>query len=163
MRPTRGIEALSPKPRLRHVPPTHRVSPSLLRGVPSIRVHQVWSTAITDSRLHGGLLSWVAGMDWFSREVLSWAVSIRLDVGLCLEALDRALEVAHPEIVNSAQGAQCTSLDVTGRLASAGGHISRDGRGRALDNVCVERLWRTVKYAEVSWKEYETPREAIQG
>ena len=160
---TMGIEAIDPKPRLSQVHPTHRVSPYLLRGVPIIRVNQVWSTDSTYIRLHGGFISLVAVMDWCSRSVLSWAVSITMDVGLCLEALDRALEVAQPEIFNSDQGAQFTRLDFTGRLASAGRHISMDGRGRALDNVFVERLWRTVKYAEVSLKNYETPREALQG
>jgi putative transposase len=91
----------------------------------------------------------VAVMDWFSRSVLSWAVSITRDVGFCLDALEQALEVARPEIFNSDQGAQFTSLDFTGRLASAGIQISMDGRGRALDNVFVERLWRTVKYEGV--------------
>jgi putative transposase len=101
-------------------------------------------------------------MAWFSRYVLSWAVSITMDVGFCLEALDQALGVARPEIFNSAQGAQCTSIDFTGRLTAAGIQISMDGRGRALDNVFVERLWRTVKYEEVYVKDYETPREAMQ-
>lgn len=160
---TMGIEAISPTPHLRQTHPAHRVYPYLLRGVPIIRVHQVWSTDITYIRLHGGFISLVAVMDWFRRSVLSWAVSITMDVGLCLEALARALEVAHPEMFNSDQGAQFTSLDFTGRLASAGRQISMDGRGRALDNVFVERLWRTVKYEEVSLKDYETPREAIQG
>ena len=105
----------------------------------------------------------VVVMDWFSRSVLSWAVSITLDVGFCLEALDPALEVAQPEIFNSDQGAQCTSLDFTGRLAAAGMQMSMAGRGRALDNVFVARLWRTVKYEEVYLKDYETPREAMQG
>jgi putative transposase len=86
-----------------------------------------------------------------------------MDVGLCLEALEQALELARPEIFNSDQGAQFTSLDFTGRLGAAGRHMSMDGRGRALDNVFVERLWRTVKYEEVYLKDYETPREAIQG
>jgi len=127
------------------------------------RVHHVWSTDIPSLRLHGGFISLVAVMDGFSRSVLSWAVSITMDVGCCLEALDQALTGAHPAIFPRDQGAQCTRLDVTGRLASAGRHISRDGRGRALDNVLVERLWRTVKYKEVSLKDNETPREAIQG
>ncbi len=160
---TMGIEAISPKPRLSQAQPTHRVYPYLLRGVPITRVNQVWSTDITYIRLHGGFISLVAVMDWFSRYVLSWAVSITMDVGFCLEALDQALEVARPEIFNSDQGAQFTSLDFTGRLASAGIQISMDGRGRALDNVCIERLWRTVKYEEVYVKDYETPREAMQG
>ena len=98
-----------------------------------------------------------------SREVLAWAVSITRAVGLCLEALDHALEVAQPERFNRDQGAQCTRLAFTGRRASAGRHSSRDGRGRALDTVFVARLWRTVQYEEVSWQDEETPREAIQG
>ena len=114
-------------------------------------------------RLHGGLVSLVAVMDWFSRYVLSWAVSITMDGGFCLEALDHALEVARPEIFNSDQGVQFTSLDFTGRLAAAGIRMSMDGRGRALDNVFVERLWRTVKYEEVYVQDYATPREAMQG
>jgi putative transposase len=118
---------------------------------------------MTYIRLHGGFIYLVAVMDWFSRYVLSWAVSITMDVGFCLEALDHALEVARPDIFNSDQGAQGTSLALTGRLASAGIQSSMDGRGRALDNVFVERLWRTVKYEEVYVKDYETPREATQG
>jgi putative transposase len=158
-----GIEAIYPKPRLSQTQPMHRGYPYLLRGVPITHVNQVWSTDITYIRLHGGFISLVAVMDWFSRYVLSWAVSITMDVGFCLEALDQALEVAQPDIVNSDQGAQCTSLDCTGRLASAGIQISMDGRGRALDNVFVERWWRTVKDEEVYVKDYETPREAMQG
>ena len=146
---TMGIEAIYPTPRLSAAHPTHRVDPYLLRGVPIIRVQQVWRTAITYSRLHGGFISLVAVMDWFSRSVLSWAVSITMDVGLCLEALDQALDVAQPAIFHSDQVAQFTSLDFTGRLAAAGRQSSMDGRGRALDNVFVARLWRTVKYEEV--------------
>ncbi len=160
---TMGLETLYPKPRMSEPHPAHRVYPYLLRGVPITRVNQVWSTDITYIRLHGGFIYLVAVMDWFSRYVLSWAVSITMDVGFCLEALDQALEVARPDIFNSDQGAQFTSLDFTGRLASAGIQISMDGRGRALDNVFVERLWRTVKYEEVYLKDYETPREAMQG
>jgi putative transposase len=119
--------------------------------------------AITDLRLHGGLLSVVAVMDGCRRYVRSWVVSITMDVGFCLEAFDHALEVARPAICNRDQGAPCTSLDWTGRRASAGMQSRMDGRGRARDHVCVERLWRTGKYAEVSWKDYETPHEAMQG
>jgi putative transposase len=131
--------------------------------MPITHVNQVWSTDITYIRLHAGFIYLVAVMDWFSRYVLSWAVSITMDVGFCLEALEQALEVARPEIFNSDQGAQFTSLDFIERLVPAGIQISMDGRGRALDNVFVERLWRTVKYEEVYLKDYETPREAIQG
>jgi putative transposase len=153
---TMGLEAIYPKPRTSQPHPEHRVSPYLLRGMPITRVKQVWSTDITYIRLHSGFLYLVAVMDWFSRYVWSWAVSITMDISFCLEALDQALEVAQPDIFNTDQGAQLTSLDFTGRLQAAGIRISMDGRGRALDNVFVERLWRTVKYEEVYVKDYET-------
>jgi putative transposase len=160
---TMGLETLYPKPRLSQPHPGHRIYPYLLRGVPITRVNQVWSTDITYIRRHGGFVYLVAVMDWFSRYVLSWALSITMDVGFCLEALEQALGVAQPEICNSDQGAQFTSVECTGRLAAAGVQLRMDGRGRALDNVFVERLWRTVKYEEVYLKDYETPREAMQG
>jgi putative transposase len=160
---TLGLEPLYPKPRLSQPHPTHRIYPYLLRGVPITRVNQVWSTDITYIRLQGGFIYLVAVMDWFSRYVLSWALSITMDVTFCLEALEQALGVATPDIFNSDQGAQFTSLDFTDRLMAAGVRISMDGRGRALDNVFVERLWRTVKYEEVYLKDYGTPREALQG
>jgi putative transposase len=160
---TLGLETLYPKPRLSQAHPERRVYPYLLRGVPITRVNQVWSTDMTYIRLHAGFVSLVAGMDWFSRYVLSWAVSITRDVGFCLEALEQALGMATPDIFNSDQGSQFTSADFTGRLETAGVKISMDGRGRGLDNVFVERLWRTVKYEEVYLKDYGTPREAIQG
>ena len=150
---TMGLETIYPKPPTRQTHPMHRVYPSLLRGVPLTRVHQVWRTDMTSMRLHGGFISLVAVMDWFSRYVLSWAVSITMDVGFCLEALDHAWERARAEIFHSDQGAQFTRLDFTGRLAAAGIQMSLDGRGRALDNVFVERLWRTVKYEEVYVKD----------
>ena len=160
---TMGLETLYPKPRLSQPHSAHRIYPYLLRGVPITRVNQVWSTDITYIRLHGGFVYLVAVMAWCSRYVLSWAVSITMDVGFCLEALEQALGIATPDIFNSDQGAQFTSADFTGRLETAGVKISMDGRGRALDNVFVERLWRTVKYEEVYLKDYGTPREAIQG
>jgi putative transposase len=139
------------------------VYPYLLRGVPITRVNQVWSTDITSIRRHGGFVYLVAVMDWFSRYGLSWAVSITMEVGCCLEALEQALAVAIPDIFHSDQGAQFTSVEFTARLEAAGIQISMDGRGRALDNIFVERLWRTVKYEEVYLKDYGTPREAMQG
>ena len=160
---TMGIEAIYPTPHLRQGHPTHRVYPDVLRGVPSTRVHHVWRTDITYSRLHGGLISLVAVRDWCSRSVLSWAVSSTMDVGFGLEAFDQALGVARPDIFHTDQGAQFPRNDCTGRLAAAGIQMSMDGRGRALDNVCIERLWRTVQYEEVSLKDDETPREAIEG
>lgn len=158
-----GLEAIYRKPRLRQPHPTYRIYPYFLRGVPITEVNQVWSTDITSIRLRGGFVSLVAVMDWFSRYVLSWAVSITQDVGFCLEALETALSYGRPAIFNSDQGAQFTSLDFTARLEAAGIRISMDGRGRALDNIFVERLWRTVKYEEVYLHDYDTPREAIQG
>ena len=160
---TMGLETLYAKPRTSQAQPGHRVYPYLLRGVPITRVNQVWSTDITYIRLHAGFLYLVAVMDWFSRYVLSWAVSITMDVGFCLDALEHALGVAQPEVFNSDQGAQFTSTEFTSRLEGAGIQISMDGRGRALDNVFVERLWRTVKYEEVYLKDYATPREAATG
>ena len=112
---TMGLETIYPTPRLSEPHPAHRLYPYLLRGVPNTRGNQVWSTDITYGRLHGGFVYLGAGMDWFSRYVLSWAVAITMDVGFCLEALEHALEVATPHIFNSAQGAQCTSLALTGR------------------------------------------------
>jgi len=152
-----GVEALYPKPRTSQPHPEHRIYPYLLRDVPIVRVNQVWSTDITYIRLHAGFIYLVAVMDWFSRYVLSWAVSITMDVGFCLEALEQALRQTRPEIFNSDQGAQFTSVDFTGRLESAGILISMDGRGRALDNVFVERLWRTVKQEEVYLKDCVPP------
>ena len=160
---TRGVETRYPHPRPSQPHSEHWVYPYLLRGRPIPRGNQVWSTDITYVRLHSGVSSLVAGRDWFSRYGLSWAVSMTMDVGFCLEALAQALEGAHPDMFTTDQGAQFTSLDFTGRLQAAGIRISMDGRGRALDNVFVERLWRTVKYEEVYLKDYETPRETIQG
>lgn len=157
-----GLEAIYPKPRLSVAHPEHRVYPYLLRGVEVNRTNQVWSTDITYIRLHSGFVYLVAVMDWYSRYVLSSAVSITMEVSFCLAALEAALSRAHPEIFNSDQGAQFTSLDFTSRLESAGIRISMDGRGRALDNVFIERLWRTVKQEEVYLKDYRTPREAAE-
>ena len=151
---TMGLETIYPKPRTTQLHPEHRVYPYLLRDVTPSEVNQVWSTDITYIRLHAGFIYLVAVMDWYSRYVLSWALSITMDVGFCLEALEQALEIAHPDIFNSDQGAQFTSLEFTGRLEAAGIQISMDGRGRALDNVFVERLWRSVKYEEV-YRDYQ--------
>ena len=158
-----GLETIYPKPRLSQPHPERRIYPDWLRGVPMTRVNQVWSPDITSIRLQAGFVYVVAVMDWFSRDVLSWAVSITMDVDCCLEALEQALGVATPAIFHSDQGSQLTSTDFTRRLETAGVNISMDGRGRALDHVFVERLWRTVKYEEVYLKDDRTPREAMQG
>lgn len=158
-----GIEAIYTKPQLSQTAEGHVIYPYLLRGVKIERVNHVWSTDITYIRLQQGFIYLVAVIDWWSRYVLSWAVSITLDSAFCLEALETALRRGRPEIFNTDQGAQFTSRAFTERLRQGGVQISMDGRGRALDNVFVERLWRTVKYEEVYLREYNTVREAQQG
>jgi len=158
-----GIEAIDTKPKLSQPTAGHKMYPYLLRGVQIERVNHVWSTDITSIRLQHGFIYLVAVIDWFSRYVLSWALSITLDGSFCLEALETALRGGRPEIFNTDQGAQFTSRAFTERLRQGGVQISMDGRGRALDNVFVERLWRTVKYEEVYLREYSTVREAQQG
>ena len=141
-----GIEALYPKPNLSRPAPGHEIYPYLLRGVSIERPNQVWSTDITYIPMHGGFLYLVAVMDWFSRFVLSWELSNTMETGFCLAALDAAFRFGQPEIWNSDQGAQFTSADVLAPLKKRGISISMDGRGRALDNVFIERLWRSLKY-----------------
>jgi putative transposase len=157
-----GLTAIYPKPRLSQPAAGHAIYPYLLRGVTVKRVNQVWSADITYVRLASGFVYLVAVIDWCSRYVLSWAVSITMDVAFCLEALDQALRQGQPEIFNTDQGAQFTSQEFTTRLQEGGVRISMDGRGRALDNVFVERLWRTVKYEEVYVRDYHSVREARQ-
>ena len=156
-----GIEAIYPKPRLSDPAPGHRIYPYRLRGLVIMRPNQVWSTDITYIRLRSGFVYLVAILDWFSRYVVDWEVSNTLDTSFCVSTLDRALRKAKPEIFNSDQGAQFTSADFTTRLENAGILISMDGRGRALDNVFTERLWRTVKYEEVYLKDYNGVSDAI--
>jgi len=158
-----GLWALVPQPGTSRPAPGHRVYPYLLRGVAIERVNQVWSTDITYIRLRGGFAYLAAVLDWHSRYVLSWALSNSLEVGFCLAVLEAALARGRPETFNSDQGAQFTSPAFTGRLLAAGVRISMDGRGRALDNVFVERLWRSVKYEEVYLHDYEGMREAQRG
>lgn len=157
-----GLEAIYPKPNLSKSSKKHKIYPYLLRGVSIDRVDQVWSTDITYIRLNSGFIYLVAVMDWFSRYVLSHEFSITLDKEFCIKALQNALKVATPEIFNTDQGSQFTSDAFTGILKDAGVKISMDGRGRALDNVFVERLWRTVKYERVYLHNYETVWEAMQ-
>jgi len=156
-----GLEAIYPKPRLSDPAPGHRIYPYLLRNVKIERPNQVWSTDITYVRLRGGFVYLVAILDWYSRYVLAWEVSTTLDTSFCLSALDWALRKGKPEIFNSDQGAQFTSADFTGRLKDEGIQISMDGRGRALDNVFVERLWRSVKWEEIYLKDYNSVPDAI--
>ena len=160
---TMGLEAIYAKPRLSQPAEGHAIYPYLLRGVTLARVNQVWSTDITYIRLHSGFVYLVAVMDWFSRYVLAWAVSITMDIPFCVEALNQAFNQGQPEIFNTDQGAQFTSQAFTARLKEGGVRISMDGRGRALDNVFVERLWRTVKYEEVYLRDYQSVQDARQG
>lgn len=155
-----GLEAVGPKPRLSQAAPDHRVYPYLLRDVPIEHVDQVWSTDITYIRLRAGFVYLVAILDWCSRYVLAWELSVTVDGQFCLDALDRALASGRPTIFNTDQGAQFTSAAFTERLQAAGVQISMDGRGRALDNVFVERLWRSVKYEEVYLKDYASVTDA---
>jgi putative transposase len=157
-----GLEAIYPKPRTSTPAPGHRIYPYLLRGVPITYADQVWSSDITYVRLAQGWVYLVAVLDWYSRYVLTWAVSNTLDSAFCVDAVERALRQARPTIFNTDQGSQFTSQEFTSRLLAAEVRISMDGRGRALDNVFVERLWRTVKYEEVYLKSYATVPEAIQ-
>ena len=141
-----GLAGVGPRPGTSRSHPEHKIYPYLLKGVSITRVNQVWSTDITYCGLSNGFMYLVAVMDWHSRYVLSWELSNTLDVHFCLEALERALLNGKPEIFNTDQGSQFTSRLFTGRLKESGIQISMDGRGRALDNVFIERLWRSVKY-----------------
>ena len=155
-----GLEAIYPKPRTTMRCPERKIYPYLLRDVEVERPNQVWSTDITYIPLQGGYLYLTAVVDWYSRYVLSWRLSNTLDGAFCIEALEEALVIGRPEIFNADQGVQFTSPAFTGCLASRGVAISMDGRGRALDNAFVERLWRTVKYEEVYLKDYENAWQA---
>jgi len=161
---TMGLDATYPKPHLSEAAPGHRIYPYLLRGMTIDRPNQVWSTDITYIRLVRGFVYLTAILDWFSRYVLAWSVSNTPDSLFCVDVLRQALaEYGRPEIFNSDQGVQFTSESFTGILASAGVRISMDGRGRALDNVFTERLWRTVKYEEVYLKDYGGVPAAVEG
>jgi len=158
-----GIEAVYPKPKLSQPGEGHRIYPYLLQGMKVERVNQVWSTDITYIRMAQGFAYLVAVMDWHSRFVLSWSLSLTMELDFCLEALERALGRGRPEIFNSDQGAQFTSEKFTSKLAARKIAISMDGRGRCLDNIFIERLWRSLKYEEVYLKDYALVREACSG
>jgi putative transposase len=158
-----GLEALYPKPKLSQPGEGHKIYPYLLNGVNVTRVNQVWSTDITYIRMAEGFLYLVAVMDWFSRFVLSWVLSLTMEIDFCLEALDQALRRGQPEIFNSDQGSQFTSERFTGVLAKRGVAISMDGRGRCLDNIFIERLWRSLKYEEVYLRDYVRVPDARTG
>jgi len=158
-----GIEAVYPKPKLSQPGEGHRIYPYLLRGVEVNRANQVWSTDITYIRMAQGFVYLVAVMDWFSRYVLSWSLSLTMEIDFCIEALKSALRRGRPDIFNSDQGSQFTSEKFTGELTAREIAISMDGRGRCMDNIFIERLWRSLKYEEVYLKDYASVNEARAG
>jgi putative transposase len=153
---TMGLQAVYPKPRLSIPNKAHKTYPYLLRGLDITRPNQVWCADITYVPMPNGFMYLVAVMDWYSRYVLAWQLSNTLDGAFCLETLRRALQRGQPDIFNTDQGVQFTATDFTDELAAAEVRISMDGRGRYLDNIFVERLWRSVKYEDIYLKEYET-------
>jgi putative transposase len=155
-----GLRAIDPGPNLSRRAQQHAVYPYLLRGLTIERPNQVWGVDITYVRLRAGWLYLVAVLDWYSRFVVSWALDQTLEIGFVLEAMTTALAAATPAICNSDQGSHFTSPQYTDLLLAAQVQISMDGKGRALDNIFTERLWRTVKYEEVYLKDYASPREA---
>lgn len=160
---TMGLEAIYPKPNLSMPNKEHKKYPYLLRGLQVKRPDQAWAADITYIPLAFGFGYLFAIIDWFSRYVIEWELSNLLDTSFCLEALGRGLNNTRPEIFNTDQGVQFTSYGFVGRLEEKGIKVSMDGKGRALDNVFIERLWRSVKYENIYPKGYETLKEVRQG
>jgi putative transposase len=158
-----GIEAVYAKPKLSQPGEGHKIYPYLLKGLKIERCNQVWCTDITYIPMAQGFVYLVAVMDWFSRFVLSWALSLTMEVEFCLEALGSALRQSRPEIFNSDQGSQFTSERFLGELEQRQIAVSMDGRGRCMDNIFIERLWRSLKYEEVYLKDYQLVPEAHRG
>ena len=159
-----GLAGMAPGPNTSKAHPQHQVYPYLLRGLEVTRPNQVWGTDITYIRLAHGFVYLVAMMDWYSRKVLSWRISNSMDASFCVDCLEEALRnYGKPEIFNSDQGSQFTSADFTGVLKREEIKISMDGRGRAFDNIFVERLWRNVKYEDIYLKGYATVGELLLG
>ena len=160
---TMGLEAIPPKPRLSTAGKGPKTYPYLLRGVAIERADQVWSADITYVPLVRGFMYLAAVIDWYSRYVIAWRLSNTLDGSFCLEMLEEAWRSGKPEVFNTDQGVQFTAAPFTGRLEGAGVAVSMDGRGRALDNVFVERLWRSVKYEDIYIQGYEAVPELHRG
>jgi putative transposase len=158
-----GLEAIYPKPRTTIPAPGHRVYPYLLRGVAVERPGHVWSADITYLPLPSGFMYLAATIDWYSRLVVAWRVSNTLDGAFCQDMLEEALGRGTPEVFNTDQGVQFTARAFTERVERAGAAVSMDGRGRCLDNVFVERLWRSVKYEDVYLRGYESVPELERG
>lgn len=161
---TLGLVGMAPGPNTSKAHPQHKIYPYLLRGVDIIRPNQVWSTDITYIRLPHGFVYLVAIIDWYSRKILSWRLSNTMDAGFCVDCLEDAIKAyGTPEIFNSDQGSQFTSDMFTSVLIENAITISMDGRGRALDNIFTERLWRTVKYEDIYLKQYDSLQSLLMG
>jgi putative transposase len=158
-----GLQGVSPKKTLSRPNKEHQVYPYLLKNLDIVRPNQVFCSDITYIPMRKGFIYLTAVMDWYSRYVLSWKVSLTLDATFCVEALEEALAIGTPDIFNTDQGSQFTSKDFTSVLKNHQITISMDGRGRVFDNIFIERLWRTVKYEDVYLKDYTTVREAMWG
>jgi putative transposase len=158
-----GIQALIPKRNLSKHNKDHHVFPYLLRNIDITETDQVWSTDITYIPMYKGFAYLVAVIDWFSRYVLSWEISNTLDVYFCLNALDKALRSGKPEIFNTDQGSQFTSLSFVNKVLDNNIRLSMDSKGRALDNIFIERLWRSLKYEDIYLKEYQSFPELHEG
>lgn len=151
-----GLVALYPKRNLSKRKQTHKIYPYLFRDLPIVYANHVWSADITYIRMSGGFMYLIAVIDWFSRYVLGWALSNTLATDFCLEALEMAFVNGQPDIFNTDQGCQFTSEEFTGMLIAREIKISMDGRGRALDKIFIERLWRSLKYENIYLNEYHT-------
>ena len=158
-----GLEAIYPKPNLSKLAPDHKIYPYLLRGITSAYPNHIWGIDITYIRLQKSWMYLVAILDWYSRYIVSWELSETLEIAFVLSCVDRALSQAVPTLFNSDQGSHFTSPQCVARVLASGAAVSMDGRGRAMDNIFTERLWRTVKYEHVYLNDYALPREARQG
>jgi putative transposase len=158
-----GLEAIYPKPNLSKPAPEHRIYPYLLSNLTSSYPNHIWGIDITYIRMQSGWMYLVAILDWFSRYVVSWEIDQTLEIGFVLACLDRALQQGQPAICNSDQGSHFTSPQFVDRLLARQVAVSMDGRGRAMDNIFTERLWRSVKYEEVYLNDYQNPKEARRG
>jgi putative transposase len=159
-----GIEAIYRRPNTSKPAPGHKIYPYLLRKLKVTRANQVWATDITYVPMARGFVYLVAVIDWFSRKVLSWRLSATMETGFCIDAVEEAMaRHGKPEIFNTDQGSQFTSIDFTGMLKDAGIAISMDGKGAWRDNVFVERLWRSIKYEEIYLHAYPNVTEARNG
>jgi len=159
-----GLESIAPRKRTTIREKAHKIYPYLLRGLEINYSNQVWCSDLTYIRLRGGFVYLTVVMDWYSRYVLSWEISVTMDDDFCVSALERVLRLnGKPDIFNTDQGSQYTGHAFTGVLKDHGVRISMDGKGRAMDNIMVERLWRTVKYEDIYIKDYETLEDLKKG